>query len=310
MRELTRCPVCHGSRLARSFTHRVDASNVFAVDRCIECTHQFTNPQPDPEELQPFYGEDYESWDPSRLSDEMVGAEVEAARRTGLLRHVPVGPGVDVLDVGCGAGLFLEAATRLGAKATGLDVGKPNTERLRARGLDVFCGTLAEYVAHRDARRFDVVTASHVFEHLHDPAEALRLAAGLLKPTGLVWLAVPNAANWGYRLLRGKWYAAQLPLHLHHFTPKSLRTLIGRAGLEGTVRSESIPSATASTLRDALRARALTPHALSKKIPGLDGFAAWLGRRLDRREAGDALLAEIRPVATARAPTSPRRVAT
>ena len=245
--------------------------------------------------MRPFYPDDYESWDSDRLLEADLEQELEEARSSGTLRHVRITPGMNVLDFGCGAGQFLELATRLKANAIGVDIGEPNTTRLKARGLNVFRGTLDEFVAQARPQSFDVITSSHVFEHLHDPVEALRLLRSLLKPDGMIWIAVPNAANWGYRTLRGKWYATQVPRHLHHFTPSSLRTLIERAGLSGAVRSESLVGPTASTICDFLRHRLLLPSAVSKRIPWLNtGFAAWLGKRLDRRETGDGLLAEMR----------------
>jgi SAM-dependent methyltransferase len=286
------CPVCESTQIGPSFTQPAERGFRFVVERCVKCTHEFVNPQPSLEELQPFYPDDYESWDSDRILEQGVERELQLATASGTLRHVGIRPGMDVLDFGCGAGLFLEVATRLKANVVGVDMGEPNTRRLKARGLDVFRGTLGEYIAQGRPQRFDGISSSHVFEHLHDPVEALQQLKQLLKPDGLIWIGVPNAANWGYRVLRDKWYATQVPRHLHHFTPLSLRTMIDRSGLHGTVRSESLVGPTASTLRDFLRHRLLIPSAISRRIPWLNtGFAAWLGKRLDLRETGDGLLA-------------------
>jgi 2-polyprenyl-3-methyl-5-hydroxy-6-metoxy-1,4-benzoquinol methylase len=292
---LDHCPICASTQLLPSFSQPTSQGLVFTVERCAKCAHEFVNPQPSPEELRPFYPEDYTSWDSDRLLEEGIEKELQAARSSGTLRHVRITPGMKVLDFGCGAGQFLELATRLKANAVGVDIGEPNTRRLKARGLDVFRGTLEEFVAQATPHSFDLITSSHVFEHLHDPVGALRQFRQLLKPDGLIWIAVPNAANWGYRTLRGKWYATQVPIHLHHFTPSSLRMMIERAGLRGAVRSESLVGPTASTLRDFLRHKLLLPFAVSKRLPWLNsGFAAWLGKRMDLRETGDGLLAEMR----------------
>ena len=76
---------------------------------------------------------------------------------------------MELLDIGCGAGLFLDVVTQRGARALGLDAGRPNTDRLTARGLDVFCGTLEDYVGRDFGRRY---------ENLRQPAAYMGAADG------------------------------------------------------------------------------------------------------------------------------------
>ena len=70
-----------------------------------------------------------------------------------------------------------------------------------------------------------------VLEHVHDPHELLRVAAESLRPGGWLYVCVPNLAAWGFRRFRGAWFPLRLPWHLLHFTPKTLRHSVERAGL-------------------------------------------------------------------------------
>ena len=78
--------------------------------------------------------------------------------------------------------------------------------------------------AGRLAGALDLVTLSHVLEHLPDPGEYLQLFAALLKPGGHLLIDVPNETE---LLKRG----FQAMGHLHYFTAESLRRLIERDGL-------------------------------------------------------------------------------
>jgi 2-polyprenyl-3-methyl-5-hydroxy-6-metoxy-1,4-benzoquinol methylase len=295
MKQLSECPICASGKLRHSFTERVDEKVSFRVDRCEDCTHEFVNPQLDPSELEPYYQDEYHSWDQELVSEKHIIERVAEAKREGVYRHMPVGPGVDVMDFGCGVGLFLEVSHRLGANVFGIDMGKPNTDYLKGRGLDAFCGRLDDYLALGNDRRFDIITSSHVFEHLHDPATTLEQLGGLLKPGGMIWLCVPNAGNWGYRALRGKWFGTDLPRHLQQFNPKSMGRMIERAGLRSRViRTESLHDSAAYTVSAYLRDRFWIPHSLSERcLRCCRGWVGWWCKRMDNRLAGDAVLAEI-----------------
>src|SRR5208337_442557 len=107
-------------------------------------------------------------------------------------REAEAGPplmGLEILDVGCGAGLFAEPLARLGGDVLGIDpapasigVARRHADETGAR-LDYRAATLEEVAA--EPRRFDIVSAMEVVEHVADPAKFVALAASLLKPGGL-----------------------------------------------------------------------------------------------------------------------------
>jgi SAM-dependent methyltransferase len=78
--------------------------------------------------------------------------------------------------------------------------------------------------------RFDVVTALHVLEHVPDPVRLVRRMVEWLAPGGLLIIEVPNAAGLGARLFQGAWVGLELPRHLSHFSPETLRNAVWRGG--------------------------------------------------------------------------------
>lgn len=97
-------------------------------------------------------------------------------------------------------------------------------------GREIFCGELAE-ARFRDGE-FDAVTLWHVLEHVTDPGRYLSEVRRILKPKGILIVAVPNvndlAMQVAYRVVRGKPLRRFSPgdreIHLYHF---STETLIG-----------------------------------------------------------------------------------
>ena len=104
--------------------------------------------------------------------------------------------GVDLLDVGCGAGLFAEPLARLGAGVVGVDpalaaieAARRHAEETGAR-LAYRAATVEELAA--EPRRFDVVSAMEVIEHAADPKLFVAAAASLVKPGGLFLASTLN----------------------------------------------------------------------------------------------------------------------
>ena len=120
-----------------------------------------------------------------------------------IVRHFklesPVGlalAGVDLLDVGCGAGLFAEPLARLGANVIGVDpspsaikAARRHAEETGAR-LAYRMGAVEELAA--EPQRFDIVCAMEVIEHTANPKRFVATAASLVKPGGLFLASTLN----------------------------------------------------------------------------------------------------------------------
>jgi hypothetical protein len=71
-----------------------------------------------------------------------------------------------------------------------------------------------------------------VFEHLYQPREILAKVSDWLKPDGIFYTMMPNIDSAGAKIFGSYWYALELPRHLYHFSPMSLRKLANSVGLE------------------------------------------------------------------------------
>jgi SAM-dependent methyltransferase len=134
-----------------------------------------------------------------------------------------------LLDVGCGGGSFLHRMHLQGWQVTGIDVHQPVIQRINTQlGLSALAGSLPHPSLKSDS--FDVVTFWQSLEHMHWPLQMLREAHRLLAPGGKLVVGVPNIASGPFRWFGPDWFPLELPRHLVHFSPATLRQMLEAAG--------------------------------------------------------------------------------
>ena len=202
----------------------------FTVTRCSGCGLGVTTPLPSPAQLDALYPPThYGSGGPRyRPAVERVAVSFRRSRAAWISRLHPPG---SVLEVGCGHGYLLAALRDLGWTVQGVELHDDSAAYGRkVLQLPIAVGELA--TLRFPAAAFDVVVFWHSFEHLPDPAAALREAIRVLKPGGLVIVAVPNMSSWQARWAGRHWFHWEIPRHLFHFDATTLGGLFHRAGLD------------------------------------------------------------------------------
>ena len=232
----TACPLC-GRRAAESVLEAPDAiarpGLWFAVVRCNHCQLHYTNPRPSSDCIGQFYPPGYK---PHRRPQKIrhAGRQSFWSRWTG--RDCPerrgqlpwTGPG-RLLDFGCGGGSYLQRLAEKGWHVTGLDTAVGAAKEIRERlGLRALTGTLPH--PELEPGSFDVITMWHSLEHVHDPQAILRAAFDLLQPGGKLIVACPNIESLPFRWFGSSWFALDLPRHLTHFAPGTLRDMLQACG--------------------------------------------------------------------------------
>lgn len=104
--------------------------------------------------------------------------------------------GIEIIDIGCGAGLLSEPLARMGAKMTSIDASESNIEVAKIHAaqsgleIDYRCAT-PEMLAD-EGKQFDIVLNMEVIEHVDDPQFFMQACASVLKPAGLMFVATLN----------------------------------------------------------------------------------------------------------------------
>jgi SAM-dependent methyltransferase len=135
-----------------------------------------------------------------------------------------LGPGIRVLDFGCGNGAFVNwLRTTYGCSVTGYENGLI-ADVARSRGVPI--------VHEQDLElenQFDAVTAIEVFEHVTDPLAVLAIIRRVLKPGGLLFFTTGNVAK-----VRGplaKWDYIQPEFHISFYEPRTIKRAFQSVGL-------------------------------------------------------------------------------
>jgi 2-polyprenyl-3-methyl-5-hydroxy-6-metoxy-1,4-benzoquinol methylase len=135
-----------------------------------------------------------------------------------------------VLDVGCGDGGFLHRMHQLGWSATGVDFDPKAIENAQARygpALTLLNTDLSR--AHFLDDSFDVITMSHVIEHVPDPVALMVEARRVLKSGGRLVMTTPNVKSFGHGKFRDCWWGLDAPRHLQIFTLAALKQCARKA---------------------------------------------------------------------------------
>jgi SAM-dependent methyltransferase len=96
-------------------------------------------------------------------------------------------------------------------------------------GAKVFVGDILE--ASFPPEAFDVITCFDVLEHLYEPRRVMAKVGEWLKPGGIFYVLVPNIDSAEAHVFRTYWHGLELPRHLFHYSPASLKFLAQSAGL-------------------------------------------------------------------------------
>ncbi len=273
------CPLC-GSSTASVFLRGPDyfmhIPGTYQLVRCQECTLLFQNPRPPLHAIERYYPDHYGSYSSAQSGvvrqPWLLRMLIERAqgRRTRIIDHAVAAPADGsprrLLDVGCASGLFLEMMQRrAGWQVEGVELNQAAAQATSARlGVPVFAGPVEH--ANFPSASFDAVTMWDVLEHLHDPLPLLREVRRILRPAGVLFVRVPNAASYIARLCGRYWSGYDLPRHMTLLSPQTLPLLLERAGFGAPELSFSSGSYIAAlhSLRFALDASSLNPAAAAR----------------------------------------------
>ena len=120
-------------------------------------------------------------WDDDMIRDEEIIATI--------LDNGGIGEGGHVLDVACGTGvLFPDYLKRGAASVTGIDISPEMVKIAQSKfpEVQVICGDVEEV---EFGKKFDAVMVYNAFPHFPEPANLIRVLAGLVKPGGKLSVA-------------------------------------------------------------------------------------------------------------------------
>jgi 2-polyprenyl-3-methyl-5-hydroxy-6-metoxy-1,4-benzoquinol methylase len=296
LERVERCPVCRDRNRQRLYDELVDRSyrsapGRWTLFRCDRCSCAYLDPRPDAKTASLAYRTYYDHDTPARVErdthgwrrlrralrngylNSAYGYRLRPAARAGRLlvpllpryremadehvRHLRLPDGRPrILDVGCGEGDFLAEMQSLGWSAYGIDPSADAVAIAQARGVEADRATLSEGMLERES--FDAITFRLVFEHLREPASALRECRRALRKGGTLWIATPSLDSEAHRIFGRNWIHLEAPRHAVVYTAPALSGLLAETGFEPIAIRPSRQASWSFRLSDAL-ARGLAP---------------------------------------------------
>lgn len=148
-----------------------------------------------------------------------------------------------LLDVGCGAGVFLQVAQKKGFQVHGLEPNPEAAQYAVSKGnFSVDCNDLEENLYENST--FDILTMYGIIEHLCDPNAALEECSRILRSRGLLVLQTPTEDGLLRRTGRliytislnklnshaKQFYTRKLGGHTQCFTKRSIQKILTKHG--------------------------------------------------------------------------------
>ncbi|HDH97209.1 MAG TPA: class I SAM-dependent methyltransferase [Proteobacteria bacterium] len=234
-----RCPLCNSSEFEIVYVNP-DAPVTVSPELllcdvmtsiCARCGLVQSNPRPSPRFINRIYKSS-----PSRMELEELQSRLPKLKGRALAIREEQASYIDrvlnlpkdalILDIGCNNGVMLSILKRRGYNTWGIE---PDLA-LAAQAQKLNGNIITAFYQNFDfpPGSFDVITAFHVLEHIHDPRSFLRKARRELKPDGHLVIEVPDLSNPNTARL-DDYFNVQ---HIFNFTPTSLSAMLEAVGFE------------------------------------------------------------------------------
>jgi len=209
----------------------------YNIVQCNKCGLVYVNPRLTQEAIIRLYDKDYflgEGFDKSvqyknefeELSEKIDLSDWDASTIKEFLQTKEQTP--KLLDIGCGMGLFLWKAKKVGFDVEGIELSPFAAEFVRSKGITVRDKSIYEETLPEN--HYDAISMKEVIEHLPDPKAALRNIYNSLKPGGVLFMTTGNY-DCPERKLRGKdWFYFMPEGHIYVFSNKTMTNYLKEIG--------------------------------------------------------------------------------
>ena len=199
--EAETCKVCEGRHIVTRYRIRHSAEDDFKLLECSDCGFRFIDAR---DEL-PAQVVDQEGTgaDRERTAATVAGgleSNSERIDRNASLLVEHMSKDGALLDVGCGAGGFLDRVRNSCGHLEGVEIDAQRRDFTRSRGFKVSPHPLEHPSWDAKLAHFDAVTLWDVIEHVNDPLALTRRINALLRTGGVVLMDTPSRDGLFYRI--------------------------------------------------------------------------------------------------------------
>lgn len=192
--------------------------------QCSRCRLIYISPRPSPAEIAKVYADNSAHTDLDNLARNELHRRLCARHALRILRNYA--PKGRLLEIGAGAGFFLDEARRAKYSVAGIDLNQLQADKMALNGIE--CDTRPLEQAF-PGEMFDIIYHCDVTSHFYDPVGEFSTMARRLKPGGILMFETGNFGD-----MDRKWYrripSFQYPDHLFFLSAGNVPTLLSRSG--------------------------------------------------------------------------------
>lgn len=227
--EVNNCPVCNGTERE----HMISRYGL-EIYRCGGCSHRYLNPRVTFDSAMKIYADDKTASDIYTQPLQIEIDEIKYQYGLDLIDQLNPPSRERIMDIGCGAGVYLKMAERNGwPQCVGVDVNERYASIYKdTPGVQFISANFESLEPEKlGGAGYDCIAMWSVLEHLYDVHSILKSVKALLKPNGLMFILVPNVESLATRLMRERSPTFNWK-HVSHFSPKSLKHLMEMRGFK------------------------------------------------------------------------------
>lgn len=236
MESLYNCKVCGAPEFKVIISNIKDweygFEGSYEYRKCLKCNSIQIHPFPSIYDLVESYKVDYHGFAPPTEKGALYSfffkiIEWKTSREIKSFIH----PGSNVLDVGCGIGLFLKKLKIMGFyNLEGIDFSEKAVKIVNEDGIMCHLGTFVDFV--KEDRSYDLIVMNNYLEHTINPLRELKKARALLKDKGVLFGEIPNFDSLD-RIIFGRfWGGNHVPRHTFQFNARNLKETLKQAGFK------------------------------------------------------------------------------
>ena len=228
------CPICTTEMKFKFVTKDyLVTGESFDIVECEACSIRTTTPFPDKKIIGNYYSsDDYISHDDkvSGIFDSIYGLvrTYQLNKKKKLIGKYFNKSNGKILDIGCGAGDFLQYMKENHWNINGVDTSN-KARKIANKKLNIKVMDPKDWINNKE--KYDVITCWHSLEHVHEPWVYLDKIKKSLTLDGFLIVALPNYQSTDAKIYKEFWAAYDTPRHLYHFTIKSMNKTIKPHGL-------------------------------------------------------------------------------
>ena len=228
------CPICTTEMKFKFVTKDyLVTGESFDIVECEACSIRTTTPFPDKKIIGNYYSsDDYISHDDkvSGIFDSIYGLvrTYQLNKKKKLIGKYFNKSNGKILDIGCGAGDFLQYMKENHWNINGVDTSN-KARKIVNKKLNIKVMDPKDWINNKE--KYDVITCWHSLEHVHEPWVYLDKIKKSLTLDGFLIVALPNYQSTDAKIYKEFWAAYDTPRHLYHFTIKSMNKTIKPHGL-------------------------------------------------------------------------------